>query len=84
VTKFVIYESDNIDGPVVGCTTREGWDSAPELQLDANGRKMEIEKEFEAETWEDAMQVYYNHYGFGRHKSMEEHDPHNTPNPTAA
>jgi hypothetical protein len=84
VIKFVIYESDSLDALVVGCTTREGWDSAPALQLDVNGRPMNIVKEFEAEKWEDAMQVYYDYYGFGRYKPMEKHDSHNTPDPTAA
>jgi hypothetical protein len=33
---------------------------------------MKIVKEFEAEKWEDAMQVYYDEYGFGKYKPMEE------------
>lgn len=75
MTKFVIYENDNtdnIDSLVVGCTTRESWDDAPALRLDANDKEMKIVKEFEAEKWEDAMQVYYDYYGFGKYKPMEE------------
>ena len=72
MTKFVIYENDDVDCLVVGCTTAEAWEAAPALRLDANGREMKIVKEFEAEKWEDAMQVYYDEYGFGKYKPMEE------------
>jgi hypothetical protein len=82
--KYVIYESDSPDGIMAGCITKDGWDSAPDLQLDHNDKPMKIVKEFEAETWEEAMQVFYDHCDYGKYKPMEEHETHNTPNPTAA
>ena len=71
MTKFVVFESEHRD--VVGCTALESWEAAPALQLDADDKPMKIVKEFEAEKWEDAMQVYYDYYGLGRYKPMEEH-----------
>ena len=32
---------------------------------------MQLKLEFEAATWEEAMQAYNNHYGYGRYVPME-------------
>ena len=70
MTKFVVFESEHRD--VVGCTALESWEAAPALQLDVDDKLMKIVKEFEAETWGEAMQVYNDHYGYGKYRPMEE------------
>lgn len=45
-------------------TTREAWDDVPFLRLDVDGRPMVIVKEFEAETFEEAVAVKKEFHGW--------------------
>jgi len=67
---YVISEGDNITGET-GCAEKKTWLACPTLQRDSNGNLMTIVLEFEAETWEEAMQIYNDHYGYGKYIPME-------------
>ena len=70
--KYVIYENESKYTPEHGMTSLDQWNEKPFLQKSVDGGLMRLVKEFEAETWEEAMQVYNDHYGFGKYKPMEE------------
>ena len=66
---YVISESDKIGE--TGCTEKSAWLESPVLQRDTAGNLMTVVLEFEAETWEEAMQKYNDHYGYGKYIPME-------------
>lgn len=65
---YVIYESS--DGTEHGITAKDRWTGF--LRTDADGNPMKVVLEFEAETWEYAMQVYNDHYGYGKYIPMDQ------------
>ena len=68
--KYVIYQAD--DAAETGMTSLARWEEGlPEICLDANGAPMKAVKEFEAVTWNEAMQAYYDHYGYGKYNPVE-------------
>jgi hypothetical protein len=69
--KYVIYECVEASGIERGVSTLAQWQEKSFLQKSTSGLPMKVVKEFEAETWEYAMQVYYDHYGYGKYVPME-------------
>lgn len=41
------------------------------MKVDTAGQPMQVVLEFEAETWNEAMQKYNDHYGYGKYVPME-------------
>ena len=54
-----------------GITSKEQWLEQEVLRKDTNGKEMTVRLEFEAETREEAMQKYNDHYGYGKYIPME-------------
>lgn len=72
--KYVIYQiADKLDEGVTesGMSSLAQWADHPEIRLDVNGHLMAVVREFEAADWNEAMQVYYDHYGYGKYKPLE-------------
>jgi hypothetical protein len=74
---YVIYEQDDDktcnpkDSCLVsGLTSKKEWLENEFLRKDENGKDLRIVLEFEAETWEEAMQKYNDHYGYGKYIPM--------------
>jgi hypothetical protein len=66
---YIISGSDKIGE--TGCTEKRAWLESPVLQRDTAGNLMTIVLEFEAETREEAMQKYNDHYGYGKYIPMD-------------
>ena len=66
---YVIYE--NPDSTERGISPKDRRLDSWMLQKDTNGKPMTVVVEFEARTWEEAMQRYNDHYGYGKYIPME-------------
>ena len=65
--KYVIYE--NQESTERGVSPKDKWIGC--LRTDTAGKPMKVVLEFEAKTWEEAMQRYNDHYGYGKYVPME-------------
>ena len=66
---YVIYE--NLDSTERGISPKVQWSKSWLLKVDTAGNSMKVVLEFEAETWNEAMQKYNDHYGYGKYIPME-------------
>lgn len=67
MTVFTIWEGDNC-----GLCLKLG-DSPPTLGMRGPPDETAVKvKEFEAASWNEACQVKYDHYGWGRYRTPEE------------
>ena len=70
--KYVIYEATDDEGPQCGMCTLEAWNKEPFMRESVSGKPMKIVKEVEAASWNEAMQMFNDHYDYGPYKPMED------------
>ncbi len=67
--KYKILESGDCgEAALVSFDTPE---EAPECREVYSDTPLQTVKVFEAESWDEAMQIYYDHFGFGEYTSMD-------------
>ena len=68
--KYIVYE--NPDSTERGITREVEYLLHKDFHsVDAYGKPMRVVLEFEAETWNEAMQKFNDHYGYGKYVPME-------------